>query len=679
MLQYRRWLPVVLAVTAACVFTVLAAYRIELPGLYMDEVDFVNAAQGAHDNTMIHMRLGSVPLLIMPYLGALKAWLYTPIFWLFGVSAVTIRLPAILLAAVTLLSWFQPIRSQLGAVWAVIAVWLIAVDPANLFPSRVDWGPTVLMHFFQAAILALWFSYRDRSKPWKLLLICICAGLGFFDKFNFVWLVIAFAIGVCVCFPDSLKKLWISTPRLARGAGVLLLLIALGTALYFVLPVLHLHSARLPPMSIQARWNGLLSTLSGQAVAHLIFGNSSGIIHCVPFWLIVTDCCLALACLFLPIQNAEGRENRKNGFFLLLIGFLIFLQIAITPQAGGPHHYSMIFPLPVLVFVFFAQPLYTQLGTKNLRRFAALLLFSAATGIFAVNLHNTFGYLSRFEANASYNVRLSPEIYSLSRYVNEHGLNAQSVVCVDWGLHNQLHALAPKKLRRRMHDSWPTFAELEKKNQDTQNAALNYIFPEGKSLALTFAASKETFPETRRNFLAALASHPELKSRLLKEFWHSGEKIYEVYEIDRSPPHAAMVPITSHFLGHGGSIQGLVDEEAAGSVAMGRMGEFRLSKFENLVITPSMVFVSKMAPTISASPNPVPASEGLGRTTISWNSVNGKIYVSENGRDEVLFADSPGGSQDANWIEAGSVYEFRLYNADHSELLEKVVVTKPTP
>ena len=36
------------------------------------------------------------------------------------------------------------------------------------------------------------------------------------------------------------------------------------------------------------------------------------------------------------------------------------------------------------------------------------------------------------------------------------------------------------------------------------------------------------------------------------------------------------------------------------------------------------------------------------------------IYVSENGRDEVLFAESPGGSQDANWIEAGFVYEFRL-------------------
>ena len=80
----------------------------------MDELDFVNAAQGAPDNTMIQMRLGSVPLLIMPYLGALKAWISAPVFSLFGVSALTIRLPAIPLAAVTLLIFSQLMRAELG-------------------------------------------------------------------------------------------------------------------------------------------------------------------------------------------------------------------------------------------------------------------------------------------------------------------------------------------------------------------------------------------------------------------------------------------------------------------------------------------------------------------------------------------------------------------------------------
>ena len=532
-LHTPRVLPDALAIAAVCTFVLISTYRIELPGLYMDEVDFVNAARGAPDNTMIHMRLGPVPLFIMPYLGALKAWIYAPVFALFGVSPLTLRLPAILLAAVTLLIFYQLMRAKLGAVWAIIPLWIMAVDPANLFPSRLDWGPTVLMHFFQAAVFALWFSYRDKPKVWKLVLICICAGLGFFDKFNFIWLILAFVLGVSLCYPDSLKNLWISSSRFSRWTAVIVFLIGLGVMLFFILPVLHLRAASLPPMNLQAKWDGLRSFLSGDAIAYLLFENSSWVISFVPFWLIVTDCYLVLACLFFLGQNAEARESRRNGFFFLLIGFLIFVQIVVTPQAGGPHHYSMIFPLPLLAFVFLAQPIYSQLATKNLRRFAALLLVSAAVCVFIVNLHNVAGYLSRFRTTSHYNPRWSPEIYSLSQYINEHGFETQSIISVDWGLHNQLHALAPKKLRRRMHDPWPTFQTLAQKDQKTQTAVLNHLFPKGKTLALTFAASKETFPEARRNFLAALANNSELKWHLLKEFWYGGDKIYEVYEIDR--------------------------------------------------------------------------------------------------------------------------------------------------
>ena len=149
----------------------------------------------------------------------------------------------------------------------------------------------------------------------------------------------------------------------------IVLLLGVGATLFLILPVLHLHAASPPPMNL--KWNQLLSTFSSAAVAYLIFKSDTWITSFVPFWLIVTDCYLALACLLFLGQNAEARENRRNGFFLLLISFLVFLQIVITPQAGGPHHYSMIFPLPLLAFVFLAQPLYSQLATKNLRRFAA--------------------------------------------------------------------------------------------------------------------------------------------------------------------------------------------------------------------------------------------------------------------------------------------------------------------
>jgi hypothetical protein len=85
------------------------------------------------------MRLGPLPFFVSPYMGTLKAWGYAPIFRLFGVSP-SIRLPAILLAALTLLIFCRAMGDSVGHAWAAIAVWIMAVDPANLFPSRLDWG-----------------------------------------------------------------------------------------------------------------------------------------------------------------------------------------------------------------------------------------------------------------------------------------------------------------------------------------------------------------------------------------------------------------------------------------------------------------------------------------------------------------------------------------------------------
>jgi Dolichyl-phosphate-mannose-protein mannosyltransferase len=529
-----RQLPDWLAIAAACIFVLLAAYQIELPGLNYDELEFANIAQGALDNTWIHTRLGSVPLLVSPYVGALKGWLYIPVFRFFGVSALTIRLPVILVAGATLLIFYQAMRETLGPTFAAVAVWIMAVDPANLFPSRLDRGPTVFMHLFQAAILALWFSYRDKPQFWKVAFIGVCFILGCFDKFNFVWLASAFVIGILVCYPDDVKNLWFSLPRLVPWMAIIFVLIALATMLYLVLPYWHrLPAGTLTPVRIH--WNALLSTLSGATVASFIFESPAGIICGLPGWLIIVDGLLVLACLFLPISDVKARENRKNGIFCLLLGFLIFLQIAITPIAGGPYHpnhYSMIFPFPLLAFAFLAKSLNTQFGTKSPRRAGALLGLSAVC-LFAVNVHNTTAYLSHFRTNAHYSPQWSPEIYSLSSYINEHGSEWKRIISIDWGLHNQIHTLAPKDLRGRMREATSIFRTLDKKPEEKQRAALYFIFPEGKSLVITFAASEERFPETRRNFLASVATHLELKSRLVKEFWSEGVKIYELYEISR--------------------------------------------------------------------------------------------------------------------------------------------------
>ena len=142
------------------------------------------------------------------------------------------------------------------------------------------------------------------------------------------------------------------------------------------------------------------------------------------------------------------------------------------------------------------------------------------------------------------------------------------------------------------------------------------------------------------------------------------------------PKPTVLDPFPCHSHGMVGFVKELVDEQGAGSITFGRNERFRQSKFESLLVTQGVIFVTKVAPTLDAFPNPVPAGKGPGKTTLSWNSVDGKIYVSVNGGEETLFADSPRGSQEADWIEASRSYDFRLYKADRKELLSKVVVTR---
>jgi tRNA (mo5U34)-methyltransferase len=87
---------------------------------------------------------------------------------------------------------------------------------------------------------------------------------------------------------------------------------------------------------------------------------------------------------------------------------------------------------------------------------------------------------------------------------------------------------------------------------------------------------------------------------------------------------------------------------------------------------------SEIVPMVTASPNPVPAHNETARTMISWNTGTanpGKVYVSIDGQEELLFATSRRGSAPANWIRTGHTYEFRLYESNHTRLLDKVAVS----
>ncbi|MDG2050905.1 MAG: hypothetical protein P8M78_12150 [Myxococcota bacterium] len=88
-----------------------------------------------------------------------------------------------------------------------------------------------------------------------------------------------------------------------------------------------------------------------------------------------------------------------------------------------------------------------------------------------------------------------------------------------------------------------------------------------------------------------------------------------------------------------------------------------------------------LSTTLTATPNPVPAGANLGKTTISWSIAGddqGRISVSHDGNEEVLFSEvSTPGTKEADWIEQGSTYVFRLYkDSDRKNPLKTLTVTR---
>ncbi len=86
------------------------------------------------------------------------------------------------------------------------------------------------------------------------------------------------------------------------------------------------------------------------------------------------------------------------------------------------------------------------------------------------------------------------------------------------------------------------------------------------------------------------------------------------------------------------------------------------------------------AASITASPNPVPAGDGLGTTRITWSAGGpwGQVYISQDGKeDTTMFTEGGQGSTDAPWIRTGHTYEFRVFaGKDHKQMLAKVLVTR---
>src|SRR3954447_6572469 len=314
-LEPRHGIYAVLALAVA-LFALLATRSIHQPGLYYDELIQIAPAQSFVDGGIpanngfgtgpaIKIAGHELQLMTMPYIGAVKTALFTPVAAIFGVSATSVRLFSIVLGALALLAtYLAAARLFRSRVIAATAVVLMALDTAYIFYSRVDFGPIVIATLLKG--LAGWQLLRwwDTGSRRSLALGTFALGLGLYDKANFSWMIVAFAIGAVVFGGRALlQRVNVRTLALAGGA---LIAGALPLLLYNVssnLGTVHVYDAVKESVpggifeQVHQRVDVLTGLLDGHTVSTLLglsFPHRFAILPAIAVLAMVAICIQAL-------------------------------------------------------------------------------------------------------------------------------------------------------------------------------------------------------------------------------------------------------------------------------------------------------------------------------------------------------------------------------------------------
>ena len=345
-------------------FSVCSFPWLSLPGPYQDELLFVQVLEPfAFGSTLYSWTIAGaeIPIMVMTYVGALKALVMNAVFTLFPVTVSTVRAFALFLGAATL--WFTLIflRRHYSSTVAVVATLLLATDPSFIHTIRVDWGPVALMQFLKMAGLALISGWVVGGNLRLWIGGMFIFGLALWDKSTFVWFLLPLGLCVLALFPRETAKRF--SYRIAGlGLGAFLL----GSLPFWMFNVTERGRTASENWSFELRpekLNSARGTLDGSAVLWLIVRDEFesaqapedivapgmativkrlGYARTSLSWPL-----MVVSVLLLPITLLT--RHRRAVLFPLLLSLGSYLVMFVFRGAGGSaHHVVMFYPFPLL-------------------------------------------------------------------------------------------------------------------------------------------------------------------------------------------------------------------------------------------------------------------------------------------------------------------------------------------
>ena len=492
---------------------VLSVTEIGHPGLQQDETLFVNAATLRLPGVYLLHSFHGLPLMVFPYIGALKSWIYAPVFSVFGTTAASIRVPAVLIVCLGLVLAYRAVSDVAGRATAVLAFVWLCFDNSVFWLTRDDVGPSALEFTLKCALIyaaaRLLVTRRARWIPAILLTLA----LGVFNKLNFIWIVNDAAL---------ISVIWaVFAWRPRHAAWRPFAVWVAGLVVIYGAFAFYYESQGIGGLVSSASSSGL-----GQPWA-LFANGSSEILSGTWFYdyalrpggtrtVIVYLILIAFAAGTILSLVSTRRRNPAIAA-VALVTVVTAAQTLLTAQATAGWHYIAVYPFVVIVAAYGLVSLAELVAPRASVRVGVVAALCAALLIYNGALLNTyFSALDRAPLNSAW----TPAIYNLDREVTRF---PGRVYSADWGIYNPLFAL---------HQS-DRLTELAFAMTGTPTASLpalgaSVIAAPGPKLLITHPKQALVFPNVDENLAVAFRGH----LRLVRVIREAGNvPVYDVYQI----------------------------------------------------------------------------------------------------------------------------------------------------
>jgi hypothetical protein len=387
-----------------------------------------------------------VPVMLLSYLGAAKAWICAVIFAVWGPSAISLRLPTAMLGACTVALFWRLLKDVSGIPAAWIGAVLLATDTAFLLLTTIDFGPVALQLFLKTAALALFVRWFHTHRTILFAGSWFLFGLALWDKAAFMWIAAGLAAGAAVVFPSVARR--VIRPRLIATAAVALGAGAFPLIVYNVARPLDTirANAKLAGTGSLAKLRLLQETIDGSVLwgfytadqpppdpGHVetplrrVLSAVSAIPGTKPrnwtLWVFIA------AVMAIPaIWRTPARAPALFGLVSFAAGWL---AMALTSGAGAAaHHIALLWPMHFMVIA-------VVIAASS--RFASWLPVGATVLLAAMGLRCTSGYFVDLVRNGPA-IRWTDAIDPLTNYLERS--NARRVFVVDWGILESVNLLS---------------------------------------------------------------------------------------------------------------------------------------------------------------------------------------------------------------------------------------------